>query len=366
MKHILFSFSILLLLSGCSSDENLYEETASEGILSNSKNTINIKSSPNDSILNIIKKKDAALRATDFIREDIWSNGAGKSIYYEADEFLITKNMERYIYPGSILSGVAFEQGKYKFLPTPVEPIYISTSLPGNNVTAKIDRPNKSTIRQAARNFLINNGVVGKESLSFSYNMSSYSYYEQLKVAFSSNVNVASVFKLDENYNKEKIKAATGVIVRFEQQYYDITMDFPEDGSILKNNADINKIRVEKPFYVSSVTYGRIGIMSVQSSYSYEDVTWAIKAAFSAKIVSGSLNISYLQKKILSEADVKIYIIGGEGSYGTVEGFDAFQKFIMEKGIYSPDAPGVPIYFTASMVDDNYTYYSNFKIDIPY
>lgn len=366
MKRFIYFFSILVLITSCT-DSYINENIESqEEISNNSPNTITIRSGAGDSILNVAGRKKSRTKATDFIRETIWTNGKGKTMYYEADEFLITKNMEPYIYPGSILSGKEFELGKYKFLPTPVEPIYISTSLPANNVTAKIERPSKTAIRQAARNFLINNGIKGRESLSFSYNMSSYSYYEQLKVAFSSNINVASVFNLSVDYNKEKIKSRTGVLVRFEQQYYDITMDFPEDGSILKNNSDISKIRAEKPFYINSVTYGRIGIMSIESSYSYEEVTLSVKAAFTAKVVNGSLDLSITQKEILSKAIVKIYIIGGENSYKTVDGFEAFQKFIIEKGIYTPDAPGVPIYFTGVMVEDNYGYYSPFKIDINY
>lgn len=360
-----FYFFIVLFIVSCT-DNEIIENGDIQDTFINSSDPIPIRSSSDDSISNIIGKRGSKLKAVDFLREVIWTNGKGKTTYYEADEFLITKNMERFIYPGSVLSGKDFEKGKYKHLSVPIKPITISTSLPADIVTTQINNPNKGAIRQAVRKFLIDNGVSGKESLSFSYNMSQYSYYEQLKLAFSSNINVASVFDLSIDYERNKLNIETAMIVKFTQQYYDITMDFPDDGSILKNTGDFNKIKGENPIYVSSVTYGRLGVMSIQSTRQYEDVSMAIKAAFKAKVVNGNLSITYDQKTILESADIKIFIISGEDSYKTVEGYDAFQKFIIEKGVFSADAPGVPIYFTASTVNENAAYYSVFKVDTNY
>ena len=72
-------------------------------------------------------------------------------------------------------------------------------------------------------------------------------------------------------------------------------------------------------------------------------------------------------KKIIDESNIKIYMVGGDGSgiAESVEGFAAFKKYIIDGGYYSPEVPGVPIAFTASYLMDNSPVYTKFKINIP-
>ena len=51
------------------------------------------------------------------------------------------------------------------------------------------------------------------------------------------------------------------------------------------------------------------------SSYAYDSLRVAVKAAFDAKIINGKLELTSEQTKIISEADLKIAIISGDGSY---------------------------------------------------
>jgi len=57
-----------------------------------------VRSSPEDIVSNLVKRSKSKLRSTDFVCKEIWTNGKGKTSYYEADEFLIIKNMEIYIF----------------------------------------------------------------------------------------------------------------------------------------------------------------------------------------------------------------------------------------------------------------------------
>ena len=141
----------------------------------------------------------------------------------------------------------------------------------------------------------------------------------------------------------------------------------PLDGNLLLDNDAINLMEGFSPVYISSITYGRMGVITMESNYGYNEVRLAVKAAFDAKIVNGNISISNEYKKIIDESNIKIYMVGGDGSgiAESVEGFAAFKKYIIDGGYYSPEVPGVPIAFTASYLMDNSPVYTKFKINIP-
>jgi thiol-activated cytolysin len=117
--------------------------------------------------------------------------------------------------------------------------------------------------------------------------------------------------------------------------------------------------------YISSITYGRLGIISLVSNYTYDEVSFALKAALNAKVVNGTLNIDVNSKKILDESDLSVYIVGGKGTDAVqvVTGFEGFSNFIINGGQFTAEAPGVPIYFSASHASDNSIYNTSFNIE---
>lgn len=60
-------------------------------------------------------------------------------------------------------------------------------------------------------------------------------------------------------------------------------------------------------------------------------------------------------KKLLEEAEIRIWIRGGKGAdvVKTVAGFDEFTNFIVNGGTFTKDVPGQPIFCTLNRVDDN-------------
>ena len=53
-------------------------------------------------------------RASEIISETLWDNGFGKTIHAQADESIVLDNLNRYIYPGSILDGASVANQDYK------------------------------------------------------------------------------------------------------------------------------------------------------------------------------------------------------------------------------------------------------------
>ena len=106
----------------------------------------------------------------------------------------------------------------------------------------------------------------------------------------------------------------------------------------------------------------------MEECYAYDSLRVAVKAAFDAKIINGKLELTSEQTKIISEADLKIAIISGDGSYSvkTVDGINGFKEFIIAGGEFSKDVPGDPIFYSASYLSDDSPFYAKFRVNIPY
>lgn len=305
-------------------------------------------------------------RAGYLIKDSIWPGGEGHSLIYETNEFVLTPNIWRYIYVGSLLQGGSIETQRYTQIAKQIEPITVSYSFPARWVVDQIPQPSLSAQRQSVSDVMHREGMSGTQLVSFSYDMNQFSYYDELKLTFGCNVNVGDLLGINVNVNKGKIQRTTGLIAKFIQKNFTLDMDLPYDGCILLNNSELDGISNYDPVYISSITFGRMGIITIESNYEYDELSIAVSAALTAKVVNGKLDISAEHKKILDESKLKISIIGadGNGSVKTVEGFEEFKNFLISGGTYSAQNPGSPIYYTASYLSDNSPLYSRFKIDL--
>lgn len=276
----------------------------------------------------------------------------------------ITTISPRYTFLGSVLNEQSINSTKYRPIGTFNDwkkEITISFSLP---IRSKIIKPTKSDLQNAIEEAIHDKNFIGKQSQIISYKMKEFSYYNQLKYAFGANLNIGHFFNVNIEANGGKIQSNTGLFIDFSQTYFSVDMDFPEDGNIFINEATRQKFLSQSPIYIGTVNYGRKGVLLVESSYSYTELSTAIRAAFSAKIVNGKLSLDTNTKEILTNAHIQICIIGGDGTTATktVEGFEAFQDYIIKGGVYSPQVYGVPISYTASYALDNSLFVSEFDI----
>lgn len=268
------------------------------------------------------------------------------------------------IFAGSVLSAQSINSGIYK----PIgysnlwkKLVTISFSLP---VQSKEVAPKKSTFQNAIVEALGDRDFSGKQSQVFTYKMKEFSYYSELKLAFGANVNIGNLFSFSFSYEQAKTKAVSALFIDFSQIYFTVDMDTPEDGNIFIDETTRAKYLNQKPVYVNSVNYGRKGVIMVESEKSYKETSLAIRAAFTAKIVNGEINLSAEQKELLEKAEIQICIIGGDGEAATktVAGFHEFQNFIINGGVYSREVHGVPISFGAAYAEDNSMFVTEFEV----
>lgn len=110
------------------------------------------------------------------------------------------------------------------------------------------------------------------------------------------------------------------------------------------------------PVYVSSISYGRMALFSVQSSQSASKLKAALNAAFSvAKVGEVGVNVSVEHQNTLSDSTIQAYIIGGNGvdAVASISGFENFKTYLNNGANYSSDTPAAPISYKLRYLKDN-------------
>lgn len=326
-------------------------------------------SSPKQSV----ESKEIKIKSNPYLYDEIYEIRDGKEIdltntqlqtrstheFYEVSTIL-----PRYIFLGSVITEQSINQGRYKPVGSIREwkkDITISFSLPVKSATIK---PSKSALQDAIVEAVQERNFSGRQSQVFSYKMKQFSYYKELKLAFGANVNVGKFFNVDMAVNEGKTTSTTGLFIDFSQTYFSVDMDFPDDGNIFRSENIRQKYESLNPVYVGSVNYGRKGIILVESSSSYNELSVAVRTAFKAKVVNGELSLDTKTKEILNNSKIQICIIGGEGDEATktIEGFHKFQEYIVKGGVYTKEIYGVPISFSGSYASDNSMFVSEFDL----
>lgn len=354
MKKITYVFATFMLLFVSCNNEDIIETTPASQV------------NPNTSGMSDSFK--------DFMWDGIYEIRDGKEVDLTDSQLLTRGNVQtfyeistiqpNYIYLGSVLTAESINKGVYAPVGFPNDlkkNITISFSLP---IKSKEVAPKKSAFTNAIIDAIGDRDFSGKQSQVFSYKMKEFSFYREVKLAFAANVNIGQIFSINTEVNSNKIHRQSALFVDFSQIYFNVAMDIPDDGNIFSDENTRQKYLEKNPVYVNSVNYGRKGIILVESNETYSVLSVAIRAAFNAKIVSGSLSIDAKTEEILKQAEISICIIGGDGQAATqtVKGFDEFQKFIINGGVYSKEVYGVPISFSAGYASDNSMFVTKFEI----
>ncbi|HVI48588.1 MAG TPA: thiol-activated cytolysin family protein [Chitinophaga sp.] len=306
-------------------------------------------------------------------KDSIWQDGFGRTLYAETTEMAMFQNtaMDRLIFAGALLQGnsladldlkpIADYQGK-------VKPITVSVSLSARRVSGTINNPSLSATRTFISDILSQNNI-GTQTAGYSFSMERFTAYDELKLAFGSNVKTGALFFKKESTSTEtrtKIAKRSGLYVKFVQKNFTLDLDLPDKGNLMQDTVNLQGLSKYFPVYVSSITYGRMGILAIESDSSYEATYEAYNTAFKALFVSGTNTLTTEQKRIIDQADMRIYLVGtdGDGSVQTIRGLNEFLALATKGRTFSASAPGIPIYCSLSYLSDNSIVKTRFKVDI--
>jgi thiol-activated cytolysin len=277
--------------------------------------------------------------------------------YYEAaagfDEQIVLNPQTDVIYPGALVKGESILDGTYTLIPASRNPITISTSLTGSGkVSVTVDDPKLSTIREAVNSLMNQQYDVPPANMGFTVEQA---YSEQqldlaLRASYKGNgVNVKGGF----DFSNKQVKSR--LVAKFIQSYYTLDMDLPDQPSdLFAEDIERSLFGVYMPMYVSTVTFGRMALFTIESEYSETEVKAFLNASYSAaQSASGSVSTEFDQLK--AKSTMKVYILGGSGGdAGTaINGFQDFKNYIISGGNYSKTSPGAPISYKLRYIKDN-------------
>ena len=266
------------------------------------------------------------------------------------------------LYTGMILKGDQLNNGKMVPITEKADQLGLVFTVPSFYI-GWLQQPSYTSYMQEYRKALNEDDFSGQQIEEFEYDLKQFSKYSEMKLAFGANVDICSILKIEGSYESNKVKHKTGLFARVCQKNFDAVIDYPEDGNIFKDNSKLSKY--PNAAYVNSITYGRMAIISIESDSSYSAVKSAFKVALTLKKVNGEVSMDVQAKKLLQEADIRIWVRGGNGAdvVKTIAGFDEFANFIVNGGTFTKEVPGQPIFCTANRADDNSAFALQFDTD---
>jgi len=189
------------------------------------------------------------------------------------------------LYPGAL---VDTSNNSYRSIAIKRAPITLSTNLEtvtsnSTSLSKKINSPTLSNVRNGIRE-IVNNNI--SEDMALPINLA----YEIREVTneteFFMNLGFGlqvSKFNLSENFSYDNLKKQTNLVVVLKQIYYTVDMDAPQEYNSRDlfdeelSSKEINKaLKGTIPAYISSVSYGRVAMISIQTNYSKQEIENAL------------------------------------------------------------------------------------------
>ncbi|WP_299537056.1 thiol-activated cytolysin family protein [Ulvibacterium sp.] len=290
------------------------------------------------------------------------------------DDVAILRPTNGVIFPGALVIG---NDGMLDGAPDPLtldrSAVTLSIDLPGigDQGTIVVEDPTNSSVQSSIDNALewwnanaYQEGYVNAANSSYqattSYSSKQFSLDVGLNVEWASG-SLASQFEFESNRTER-----TAAIV-FKQVFYTVTMDTPSSAAsvfapaVTKEQAEAAFDSDTPPAYVSSVSYGRVIMVRMQTTE--EDTSIELDAVLEyagGYRAAGSLESKY--DEILKNSSVTVVTIGGNAEAASEAisladintGFGALNSVITGgNAVYSRNNPGVPIAYTIRYLKDN-------------
>ncbi|MBI1667951.1 thiol-activated cytolysin family protein [Capnocytophaga periodontitidis] len=268
------------------------------------------------------------------------------------------------IYPGSVLNGEAFLEGEYTNLKinNPKE-ITLSTTLKGSGAVVKaIAIPTPSDVKEKV------NTLVSQKAEKVDYNnVASYMSYVSNEVttqeSFTKTLGIhvkvevlKGLAKGSFGYEQKELNINTKkhILIKVRQLFYNVSID-PKSAN---EWGDIQIIGNYEPVYISSVDYGRVATLLVETDESISEVTKKIEASISVGLAKVGLTASASsleeQRNYFKKSNIVILLAGGPlSSAKSVRDYDSFVDFLLKPNSESLVKGAVPIGYKVRSLKDN-------------
>lgn len=282
------------------------------------------------------------------INDDVWAcKNFTVDLSQNAEEFVLysASNAED-IYSGNFLQGKFVTEGNPRIIPLKRRgaTITINTLNGSNQISSSVNEVKYSTI-QSATNQLIG-GNDGNLTANIAYSREEVRSVEEMGVKMNANYsNLTTSVKGSFDYNSSQ--AFSSVLVKLTQVFYTIVTDIPDadsafDSSVTTEDLEKYVYGGNPATYISSVSYGRIFYLLVQSTQTAEEIKAALDVSISAGFVSGGGGFEFSKVDELEQVTVTGYAYGGDAGMaaGAVIGeMDDVNTYIKNGGSINNGAP---------------------------
>jgi thiol-activated cytolysin len=272
-------------------------------------------------------------------------------------EFPLFNTSADVIYPGSLLQGKTLSAATPKPIVVERAGGTISTNLntgqEGSSFT--VDNVSKSSIQDAV-NGIIDRGT-GVVPADFQIDIIQIESESQMALemgikveTFTTEVEGNMSFSTDKKYNR--------TLVKLSQSYYTMSFDLPTSNDKIfgANVTPENLAKYVQPdnpaTFISSVTYGRIFYMLIESTSSREEMQASLNATYSSPAVDGAVEIDVATFKSLKEVKIKVIAYGGEAkSAFKLLGDTSIEEIAANLGASTLITAGLPVSYVVRSVE---------------
>ena len=277
------------------------------------------------------------------------------------------------LYPGAI---VDIKNGAYSSIYLDRAPLTISMNLETlsgqtSPLSTTIENPNLSSVREGIRTIVSNNvGIKTELPSNISLDIREVTNENEFFLNLGFGLQIKKL-NISENFSYSNIRKQTNLAVVLKQVYYTVDVDFNGVKGFFKENItnkDINNaVRGTIPAYVSSVSYGRIAIISIQTNYSKDEITnllnvsWGKMSDNTGGSYNKKLSVDFdtTLKTISADKDTSIsyFVYGGGSDINTAltsitsKSGDSLSSIFKTFDVSS--TVGLPISYTMRHLQDN-------------
>ena len=298
----------------------------------------------------------------------------------EVSEYRMDKNLHETtvfnandlsLWPGALVRGGDLDNGLLNPIVVGRAPITVGTDLTG--LTAEQGSRTVATPNQLTAGGAINeivgayiagpgNGHVGAR-LSFDETFVEDFNQSMLDLGISMQWTGWGSGSLQSDFSASTEEFNSSYLCRFSQAYFTASVVPPaRPHDMLADGAEVSDLggymnASDPPCYVSSVTYGRVGFLSIHSYARKDSVEMAVKGAFSSMgfDVQGSLDAAFT--RILNQSEIKILVRGGTASDGVLpivgDRIQGMYDWIVGGAELTNASDAVPISYTTRYLKDN-------------
>lgn len=201
---------------------------------------------------------------------------------------------------------------------------------------------------------------------SVEYSMTSYSSYSDIEKSIAGSAQYGAVFsaKVKASASSRNIKIQGRLLARMTGINFNVYMDTPiKSKGFFKEMALNNSIRGWNPVYMRSLTYGKAVYMSIESSYSYENIKKAFQASFSIGFASAKIKANEEITRILNSSVVTIFVIDDNSQGYSFYNFDKIGEInnLLFSNKFDDVSYGFPIFCEGRYVLDNKVFKPSIK-----